>query len=1037
MAKLYGLNNAVDFAAKNLINFTSIFARSAGQPLDKTAVWYPAYVDTTDNWSVVASTHAQATFKTGLERATQYAASGAAYVGQEIAVIDVIYAENGTDVENTIVTIYSIQDANGTLKEVGVTPVGDGESIVVAADGTVSLKGIDGLTFTETVTNEDGETETVEVIYQPLMTNAGLVWVKPSKHTAEELDLIIEQLISAAGDLDNKADEIKSELEATIATEAQAREAADTTEKEAREAADNAEAQARREADEAEATAREAADKAEKEAREQAISDEATARANAIKAEEAARKAADEKLSGDITAALEAAKKYADDEDASIEASIVAIQTDLSADGNTGKAIAQNAADIVSEANARAQGDAGTLTAAKAYTDEEIVGLDIILDKKTVEGVESDYLIIKNKAGAEVASVNAAKLVKDGMLDSVNYDTTNKKLTLTWNTDAGKNATEISLNDLIDTYVGSDHIDVSSSGVISIKSSVALQSDITSLNDSLTAIINTKRTEAEVDTQIDAKITAANLSQYAKAADVESALDTKLAIEDYNKDVAAHAEVHTALNTSINSQLDTKVDKTVFEQFKTEDAAAKATYATKAELQAAETTLGNGINDLDTRVTNDYYTKTEIDNQNTAYDQSVAAKYETIANVTATKNALQKSIDDNKSAADASFTAVGSRIDTLNGEVVKKVQIGTKSYDPTNNLVNISVDDISGQIKVEKLNDGQALLDRVSDAEANIVALAGRDDGQDERLGGHDTALTALSTRVTDIETEIGEFNASRIDDHASRIGALESTAGNHETRIGAAEAAINRIDGEVAGLTDTKANKADVYTKTDINSKVETINGEIADINTDLTGVHNTIDNTILPKFNNYVLESTFTSYVESNDQAISNLDSTKANKADVYTKGEVYTKAEADAEFMTEAEVDARIDTLVGGANNADSIAKLVDLVNYVNENAADIATLVSDVATNKTDIATNKTNIAANLTKITEVEGTVTALATYVDNNKIKTSDEISVGAMSTDSTGRSLTINKVDVSKLVQEEDFILVLDGGCATGARTN
>lgn len=1008
MAKLYGLNNAVDFAAKNLINFTSVFARSAGQPLDKSAVWYPAYVDTTDNWAVVESTNAKAEYKTGLERATQYAASGAAYVGQEIAVIDVVYAENGTDVENTVVTIYSIQDANGTLKEVGVTPVGDETSIEVAADGTVSLRGIEGLAFTET--NEEGET--VEVIYQPLMTNEGLVWVKPSKHTAEELDAIIARLEQAAGDLDDKADEIKSELEAAILAEATARESADTTEKNAREAADTAEATARREADEAEAQARDDADKAEAQAREAADS-----------AEETARKAADEQLGRDISTALENAKKYADDADAEIEAEILAIQTNLSADGVTGQAIAKNAADIAAEAQARSQGDASTLNSAKAYTDEEIVGLDIILDKKTVEGVESDYLILKNKAGTEVASVNAARLVKDGMLDSVNYDTANKKLTLTWNTDAGKNATEISLNDLIDTYVGSEHIDVSSTGVISIKSSVALQSDITALNDSLTAVIDTKRTEAQVDAQIDAKITTANLGQYAKAADVEAALDTKLATADYNAAVAAHNEAHATRDAAVDAAIDTKVAKTDFEAFKTANTEAIETLATKAELQAAEATLGTGITTLDTKVTNNYYTKEEIDTQNTTYNQSVEATYETIANVTTAKNALQKSINDNKSAADASFAAVGGRIDTLDGEVVKKVQIGTKSYNPTNNLINVPVNDIAGQIKVEKLNDGQALLDRVSEAESDIIALASRDDGQDARLGGHDTAITALSTRVGSLEDEIGELNASRIDDHANRIGALETTSGNHETRIGAAEGAINRIDGVVSGLTDTKANKADVYTKSDIDGKVETINN-------DLTGIHNTIDNTITPKFDNYVLGTTFDSYVESNGQALDK----KANAADVYTKNEVYTKTEADAAFMTEAEVDARIDTLVGGANSEDSIAKLVDLINYVNDNAGDIAQLVEDVNTNTANIATNTANIASNLEKINAVDSKADTLATYVDNNKIKNSAEINVGAMSTDSTGRTLSINKVDVSKLVQEVDCILVLDGGHATGA---
>lgn len=157
MAKLYGLNNAVDFAAKNLINFTSIFARSAGQPLDKTAVWYPAYVNLEDNWSVVASDHAKATYKTGLERATQYAASGAAYVGQEIAVIDVTYGEDNTTVTGTKVTFYGIQDAAGTLKELGAKPLGDNASIAIAGDGTVKVYGFDGAQTGTVAVKENGK----------------------------------------------------------------------------------------------------------------------------------------------------------------------------------------------------------------------------------------------------------------------------------------------------------------------------------------------------------------------------------------------------------------------------------------------------------------------------------------------------------------------------------------------------------------------------------------------------------------------------------------------------------------------------------------------------------------------------------------------------------------------------------------------------------------------------------------------------------------------------------------------------------------
>ena len=126
MAKIYGHNDAVDFAAKNLITFNGSFARGAGQPLDKTAVWYPK-----DGVS-------------GYNRALAYAATDAAYVGQELAVIDVTYAEDGTTVTGTSVKFYGIQDAAGTLKELGAKPTGDNASIEVDAAGLVSVFGFAG-----------------------------------------------------------------------------------------------------------------------------------------------------------------------------------------------------------------------------------------------------------------------------------------------------------------------------------------------------------------------------------------------------------------------------------------------------------------------------------------------------------------------------------------------------------------------------------------------------------------------------------------------------------------------------------------------------------------------------------------------------------------------------------------------------------------------------------------------------------------------------------------------------------------------------
>ena len=143
MAKQYGLNEAVDFAAANLVSFGGSFTRLNGQPIDKSQLWYPIWEEVEQEGGAKVKV-----YKTGLARAQAYAATNAAYVGQELAVIDVkynAYAEDGvTPTENatvtgTAVTFYGIQDAAGALKELGAKPLGDDVAISVGADNKITL----------------------------------------------------------------------------------------------------------------------------------------------------------------------------------------------------------------------------------------------------------------------------------------------------------------------------------------------------------------------------------------------------------------------------------------------------------------------------------------------------------------------------------------------------------------------------------------------------------------------------------------------------------------------------------------------------------------------------------------------------------------------------------------------------------------------------------------------------------------------------------------------------------------------------------
>lgn len=76
-------------------------------------------------------------------------------------------------------------------------------------------------------------------------------------------------------------------------------------------------------------------------------------------------------------------------------------------------------------------------------------------DTNTTYGLEYDSNLkeIKLVEGGTDLSIDASDFIKDGMIDSVVYNTedpTDPKLVITWNTDAGKEAVEIPLAGLID-----------------------------------------------------------------------------------------------------------------------------------------------------------------------------------------------------------------------------------------------------------------------------------------------------------------------------------------------------------------------------------------------------------------------------------------------------------------------------------------------------------------------------------------------------------------------------------------------------------
>ncbi len=58
--------------------------------------------------------------------------------------------------------------------------------------------------------------------------------------------------------------------------------------------------------------------------------------------------------------------------------------------------------------------------------------------------------------GAEIASIDASEFIKDGMVDNVSFAEATKTLTITFNTTSGKEAINVDLSALVDTYTGAN-----------------------------------------------------------------------------------------------------------------------------------------------------------------------------------------------------------------------------------------------------------------------------------------------------------------------------------------------------------------------------------------------------------------------------------------------------------------------------------------------------------------------------------------------------------------------------------------------------
>jgi len=930
MAKLYG-----EIAAKSLLTLDKSFARANGQPLDASEVYY------------------------SLEAAKTYAAGAQAYIGQKIVVV-----------ENGVVTHYGIEDAAGNLKELGAKPVGDEKSIVVAVDGTVSLKGVGALVFERDILGEDdqptGEKESVQ--YQPLMTKDGLVWVEPSKTTVEGLATLIDALTKRVDTVENDIDALESAV--GVAAKPESSEGAGDAV--AATGLFKAIADEAARADAAEKALGEridAIDYIDEEELEAALGDYvATEDFNTFKGENTQA----------IADAKSGAEKTASD-------ALAAARTEISAEIDADVKVAKDRADA-------AYALAETKVDTEAYaTDKQALEDEDAAIREIAEYAKSaiDTFMKSEEVDATVNTLKEIKAELDNMADATDM------------VDALALKADKTTVDGIDTRVKAieDAPYVKKSELDDVDAKFAGYTNTEALTELL---------EGKQDVIPEGTYDAHGAAATAKAEAIADA-DGKIATAKQEAIDAAAGDATTKANQAL---ADAKAD-------------AAGLYATKAYV-GEFTTGDDAYKDLGTVVA--YINKKAEETLSAAQGGSS----ETAASVALALQNYKNENDPKVKANTESIATINEKLkdieDDADVNIIEVVKVNGKELTPDENkAVDITVptkfsditDDSGFDARItaaqnqanKGVNDASAAQITANEAKAAAEANAATIGGLSTTVAGHTTTIGEHATKIGTLENFQNEHTAQYNTLMEIVSGHTTSIAGKAEqTALDAAVADIAKNATAIATINETtipginteigkKANAADVYTKAEVNA----ITGAPAD---GKTLVQMIADAQTAATYDDAQVKAD----IKKNADAIAVLN------GDDKTEGSVdYKVAQEIAKIVNE--------------NNDGNIDTLNEIAAWIVSDTTGAAKMNSDIAANAAAIAKLNGSADTEGSVLAMIAANAPKVATDSVLGLVMGSSAENKVAVSADGT---MEVNSINVNKLVQTDGEVLVLNGGKAS-----
>lgn len=343
------------------------------------------------------------------------------------------------------------------------------------------------------------------------------------------------------------------------------------------------------------------------------------------------------------------------------------------------------------------------------------------------------YIRLKGIDGADLGKIDTADFVKDGMLQDAKYSTDTHKITLTFNTDSGKEAIELDLNDLVNVYKAGNGLALATDGTFSI------DTDITATKESVDAV-------AGRVTTLEGKVGSAAVEGGAAATGLfKETADNKAEIDKLNGADTVEGSVDYKIKTALDKGAVTLEVKDTdaylgVTSSTTEGKGTVYTLASKeAEINKAIKTAADAVK---VSVTNGTYVKGSVD--------------EATGRVITLSETVQKV---ETSSADAKGLAEASDVKAyVDGKVSgKNVTAEGESGDTA--LVSASA--AGNKVTVATT---QKLKDAVAKAETSVqsvngkdgaaVTLTGADITTDQKVGESTTAT--VNAVLADIYTKLG-----------------------------------------------------------------------------------------------------------------------------------------------------------------------------------------------------------------------------------------------------------------------------------------